>query len=132
MLTINAQIKSFIDLALYRKNQISKNTPLYKTVDYDLGGVNNKELIDLLIAYPEGNLKGECCGEYDGQCDGVSLYYSYKRPFTKEEQEKENNHRVSNLGYAQSKIKKYMQRDDKNRDQVNAYLKAKGLEFILK
>lgn len=132
MLTINSQIKSFINLALYRKNQILNNTPLYKTVDYDLENVNNSELISLLTEYPDGNLNGSCCGEYDGQCEEVSLYYSYQRPFTKEEQEKENNHRVSNLVYAQDKIKKYMQSDDKNRDQVNAYLKAKELEFILK
>ena len=131
MLTINAQIKSFIDVALFRKNQIANNVPLYKTVDHDLENVSNSELITLITEHPEGNLDGSCCGGYDDQCDTVDLYYSYKIPFTKEEQEKENNQRVSNLCYAQGKISKYMQRDDKNKDQVLIYLKAKGIVFIL-
>jgi hypothetical protein len=121
MLSINAQIKSCIDLVIYRKNQITKDEILYKSVELDLEGVSNTKIIEVLKKYPAAHFIH----------DEAGLYLCYSRVFTLEEKEKEDKHRISNMKYQQNKINKYIDRKPENKEQVFKYLEAKQLLFIL-
>ena len=131
MLTINASVKDCIDSILDIKAQIQENKTLFKSIEFDLENVSNKDLITLLTRYPKGILSGSCCGEYDDQCDIVDLYYNYKRPYTIGEQKGEDQCRLNGIKYFQNKIKKYILRKHENKVQVELYLKSKKLEYIL-
>ena len=131
MLTINASVKDCIDSILDIKAQIQENKTLFKSIEFDLENVSNKDLITLLTTFPNGSLNGLCSGEYDDQHDTVDLYYNYKRPYTIEEQKEEDQCRLNGIKYFQNKIKKYMLRKDENKVQVELYLKSKKLEYIL-